>query len=603
MEKTTCSIYAPLWHTDSIRILKLTKSGSRNDQITGRLVFARLQAHPSYHALSYAWGDSSPDDPSILVNKEPLKVTPSLFAALVALTSSRRVTRLWVDQISINQKDDIEKGNQVSIMAKIFKQAESVIGWLGSSHDDSDMVFEIFRILSLTHKKYAEEEIRDQNHLLDKSVQQVLMRKAEEIIRPDTVIAQAAKSLLQRPWFHRLWIVQEVGLASKLDIRCGNSSIPGNIFFAAVEALSSTVTDPPLIWLQSPLWHAYRLGQLRERVMSGDRKCFVDLANELSMWVCKRDQDRLNALWGLVDNDDPATTWFKPLYTTLGPDMYKDFARKHIDTTGTLDVLHYAGHGYPDTVGVLRSERGLRVCLGEPRNDIPSWTPDWRILSRPLALTTGSNAERNFSATTSAASYSFVDAQLRVRALKVDTISVCGIPYSPSICRYLERNVYHVFTDWFKLARSESSSPELESAFAATLVMDGKVKSIDHEDLAITSAELPDLFEHWSRRNMFGDDDTYEDCTLGLEESTRYGNVAEEVTRNRRFFLTENGRMGLGPARIPRGASVYLIDGMRTPFVVRNGPNVDVLYGECYVHGIMQGEVSTSNVTTTLCFE
>jgi hypothetical protein len=119
--------YPVLSHDDSIRMLVLTRSND-NSTMKARLSCARLRDRPTYSALSYVWGESSADDPELVVNGQPYKVTRSLHAAIGYLASSEKDSKLWIDQISINQEDDAERIQQVRLMSSIFSQARVVIG-------------------------------------------------------------------------------------------------------------------------------------------------------------------------------------------------------------------------------------------------------------------------------------------------------------------------------------------------------------------------------------------------------------------------------------------------------------------------------------------
>lgn len=73
------------------------------------------------------------------------------------------------------------------------------------------------------------------------------------------------------------------------------------------------------------------------------------------------------------------------------------------------------------------------------------------------------------------------------------------------------------------------------------------------------------------------------------------------ATMNRRLFFTEKGYMGLGPARMKAGDVAYVFAGGHMPFIIRSAnervvPGVGrrdcyELVGDCYIHGIMDGEV------------
>ena len=86
---------------------------------------------------------------------------------------------IWIDAICINQEDNDEKGQQVQSMAKIYAKASRVIVWLGRAAGDSDQALEVIR-------KAAEEQ---------------RTRSAVDI-----TYQQAIFTLLERPWFQRIWV-------------------------------------------------------------------------------------------------------------------------------------------------------------------------------------------------------------------------------------------------------------------------------------------------------------------------------------------------------------------------------------------------------------
>lgn len=64
-----------------------------------------------------------------------------------------------------------------------------------------------------------------------------------------------------------------------------------------------------------------------------------------------------------------------------------------------------------------------------------------------------------------------------------------------------------------------------------------------------------------------------------------------------RFCVTEKGYMGLCPNSTSVGDVVYILHGLNTPYVMRRKPGRDDehfrLVGQCYIHGIMDGEALT----------
>lgn len=67
------------------------------------------------------------------------------------------------------------------------------------------------------------------------------------------------------------------------------------------------------------------------------------------------------------------------------------------------------------------------------------------------------------------------------------------------------------------------------------------------------------------------------------------------MCRDRTFFVTEAGRLGLGSVHVPPGDSIYLIHGLKAPFVIHRESELHVLRGECYVYGLMDGKVQRSS--------
>jgi hypothetical protein len=69
------------------------------------------------------------------------------------------------------------------------------------------------------------------------------------------------------------------------------------------------------------------------------------------------------------------------------------------------------------------------------------------------------------------------------------------------------------------------------------------------------------------------------------------------ICKGRTLFVTEDGRIGVGPDILQKGDEICIFYGAHTPFVVRpiksvlvNVGNYYQLVGECYVHGLMDGE-------------
>ncbi|CZR58311.1 related to heterokaryon incompatibility protein [Phialocephala subalpina] len=206
--------YSPLSRAhDSIRLLRLIPNENEKADVQCELFEYSLQDSGKrthlYEALSYVWGDPK-SRRSISINKHKLLVTENLHAALLRLRDRSIVRTIWIDAICINQANKQEKEHQIQSMAKIYSQANRVIVWLGEAADDSDRAIEEIRVTA--SKKST-------NSSNNETIQQAILK------------------LLQRPWFRRIWVLQEVAAARHVLIMCGSAEIDGYVFCLCVELL------------------------------------------------------------------------------------------------------------------------------------------------------------------------------------------------------------------------------------------------------------------------------------------------------------------------------------------------------------------------------
>ncbi len=74
-------------------------------------------------------------------------------------------------------------------------------------------------------------------------------------------------------------------------------------------------------------------------------------------------------------------------------------------------------------------------------------------------------------------------------------------------------------------------------------------------------------------------------------EAVRY---AKQFIGNRALFFTERGYIGIGLRNIELGDKVCTLFGAEVPFILRqseDNPEHFEIIGECYVDGIMDGEL------------
>ncbi|KAN0075032.1 Heterokaryon incompatibility protein (HET) domain containing protein [Elaphomyces granulatus] len=189
----------------SIRLLRLMPNRDETAVIECQLFNYTLESGKGthlYEALSYVWGNPDETVPIKIGEHCFMKVTKNLHAALLRLRNHSFERIVWVDAVCINQADDQEKAHQIQNMTKIYGQASRVIIWLGEGTDDSDQAFEGIR-------NAAEDEVTDS---LEEANREPILK------------------LLERPWFRRIWVLQEAAAARCILIMCGPAEMNGYTF-------------------------------------------------------------------------------------------------------------------------------------------------------------------------------------------------------------------------------------------------------------------------------------------------------------------------------------------------------------------------------------
>ncbi|KXJ84718.1 heterokaryon incompatibility protein-domain-containing protein [Microdochium bolleyi] len=532
-------MYAALRHPDSIRLLELTQLDTVEASLQGRLVPRRLCERPVYTALSYVWGDEICKG-AITIGDESVPIGRNLCECLKELSSHTGAITIWADQLCINQTDEAEKEHQVQMMGRIYSEAELVIGWIGLSTPENQLALKAFKAVgaglinqrSAEKSKLALRDLYDTGHFTSPA----------DLASPGSAIWRAVTKFTQLAWFERLWIVQEACLAKALELRCGSEAIDGDTFFGGIEGFSTMVTIPPHPRLLEPYRRALVLGKIRQRILSRNPPTLHRAAHILGTWKCGNDQDRLNALLG-ISYRDKACPWFEPRYSVSAPEPFEDFAKRHMESNQSLEILHFAGVGDGDVfqVEMIGDEPHLHLKL--PADDAPSWVPDWRVRTRPLSLTTDRADEpvAAFQATMTKPDYHLDTSSriLHVRAYEIDKISACGIPNCDRALQAMELSANDIFISWFKTAESSVAAPDMTRMFGFTLLMGGLVQAIERPQVSIPAAEIAEYFDAWAGIYLGQSllrQEIPRSGSNGIEKATHFAYLAEEVCRNRTFL-------------------------------------------------------------------
>jgi hypothetical protein len=179
--------YKPLDSPGSIRIFLLHPAPASSARICCDLIDTTISAcdqdlFEHYVALSYVWG-STDDLQNIYLEGHEFKITGNLSEALYNLREEKRATRLWADAICIDQQDDDERNQQVSLMGQIYSIARHTVIYLGHSTPSIDAAFQ-----------YAVSPAKD-----------ISSEEGERHKSPEELQLQlVARELLDRAWFTRI---------------------------------------------------------------------------------------------------------------------------------------------------------------------------------------------------------------------------------------------------------------------------------------------------------------------------------------------------------------------------------------------------------------
>ncbi|MCJ1310416.1 hypothetical protein MMC25_004080 [Agyrium rufum] len=211
--------------TQQIRLVTLHRAPNRADSISISLFPFSLALSSSdeaapYECLSYTWGDTRITR-LISVNGLPLGITYNLHEALIHLRRETDDRVLWVDALCINQGDVATRNAQVKLMSAIYSRALRVLIWLGPEGGDSKKALETLRVMG-----------EDRHHSEMPIYTTPIAPDEGEGGNDDTKIPQFSAepfyplvALLHRPWWGRIWTVQEIVVAREARIMVGDDVI------------------------------------------------------------------------------------------------------------------------------------------------------------------------------------------------------------------------------------------------------------------------------------------------------------------------------------------------------------------------------------------
>ncbi|KAL6890813.1 heterokaryon incompatibility domain-containing protein [Trichoderma evansii] len=350
----------------SFRLLEVWRKD--NGDIAGRLETFSLSSrvYPNFAAISYSWGEIIRNK-TIDLDDEPFAVLDSVYPILETICDNSKLKsygRFWIDSICINSQDKEERASQVQLMGQLYKSAYIAIVWLGPGNLDSDQGMEFFLTLSKRRDEFAEawEKRRSRSMPADLNV-------AEKW--------RGLRDLLQRPWWRRVWTMQEFLLPSRLAFFCGTKHISHSQFSKAMYALFCCNLDESLIEsnVRNAAWNRRRLRQWRERQWNKQQSTIemglIALIAYTGDCFVTNPKDRIYALLGLANKKDRSLVG-QPTYRSdvSVETVYTNVVKSFIKNYESLDIICFATlFNYSNQ---LPEQNKITVT-------VPSWVPNWNI--------------------------------------------------------------------------------------------------------------------------------------------------------------------------------------------------------------------------------
>ncbi|PQE08917.1 heterokaryon incompatibility protein [Rutstroemia sp. NJR-2017a WRK4] len=609
-----------------------------------------------YVALSYVWGDSSPSaQRQIYVNGCPFAVTQNLEAALQQLRKHYRIKqgfRIWADAICINQTDLAERGSQVAMMKRIYDAAWHVVIWLGPKSGNSDVAMMAIRYFSL-RSRLCEDPLEGLYKYIDKLIipWKIRWRHRSTTARMRPSVYRAIYRLLCRPYFRRLWILQEAALGARnMPVLCGDRCVQADDIYRTVKVLQSNgaLFGRDLIncghwWrgLQRSWDHtggdAYgRSEKLWERPISifesqDDAQSPTSSGNEgiFNALLLGREshasdeRDRIYGILGL--KQVAAVVQLVPDYNLTAIQVFTLFSQR-LCASGDLNGLRLSASAVP-SIGtrsfkfaqITRPEKPKFVHHHRSVNigcihALPSWIICWSCPPSPAINIPGYSSPLINCPTITPV---FQEEKLMtVKGIIFDSISsLSAFHATESDASYPSDGppVASIYGDqaatneafWRTIVanRTRSGEPAPDSygsLLRLRLVIPGPRKYFQLHDfiarnrkMRLFDRHLGDLFPGAKNHPQSIEDGDYPPIVFGkaFEDHSDATLWAMRVLAWRRLVITQGGYLGLAPAASMAGDIIAVLPGCHTPLVLRREGERFRVIGEAYVHGIMAGEL------------
>jgi Heterokaryon incompatibility protein (HET) len=567
--------YRPLAHENEVRLIKLYHASTSTVKFNGNalpqceIFHADLRTGPKYDTISYAWGALHETETIFINNDSCLEITRNIWSALDVFRHKNIPMVLWADQLCIDQHNLEERRRQVALMQKIYSQARNTVIWLGQSDPTADAAFSFIEKVSKLNinqrtvwqvgvdiVRFSEEIVLAQHHEL------------REFINRERQGLRALSRLLRKPWFARMWCFQEVVVSKNLLYFCGMAGCTWKDLYKAV-GLCYEEPLPPIGWSSTS-----EALKSRERHLLGQSDELLELLRRTSYCLCTDPRDKIYAVLNVQSRRNPIE--ISADYTRTIRDVYIDTTKQIITRTRSLAIF------------ILRRENVKSDIPG-----LPTWVPDFAAVGAPFPVEHHSRSSFCASAHRPYISHGpDIIGQLYVRGNVVDR--VLGLVFE-SLSTSLSDDAFAVdklYPTMLEILRGRMTA--------------GKKHSTDIDPVAekLIRTLTADLGGHWDRKQQAVVDNVEIGSiidALRTQRTTpgvlnpwlqRFRSETRRCT-SRAWIALEKKTIGLGPKSARPGDLVAVFNGSTIPLIIRPKGYYFELVGQCFVDGMMYGEICT----------
>jgi hypothetical protein len=277
-----------------------------------------------------------------------------------------------VDALCIDQHDRDERGHQVKFMKEIYSKDKRVLVWVG---EDAAYVEKAF----LTLLRCAPSA---DLYSLDFMLQRRFDWKRDGFdfskVSSTKFLSEGewgpVVQLLERPWFTRVWVLQEVAHAEKVTLVCGARSIDWAVLAIVIRDLqhggvvASHFTEKAHSGVASVIEMENTRAHLRR-----DPRTLLSVLLATASSECSDLRDKIFGVLSLAEEEELSDhPLLEPNYHLSTAEVYKRLAVWHGCFKNNLDFL--ACGGIRD-VSALPELRGLPSCV-----------PDWTRITNPYSF-------------------------------------------------------------------------------------------------------------------------------------------------------------------------------------------------------------------------